>query len=265
MVGCSLMRAIMSFSGGMDSTALLMRLSSEGYNICCLTYEYGQKHSIEISRARSTIKYLADNGIDVEHKIINLESAMGSFESALTDEHKDIPEGHYESNQMIQTVVPNRNAIFSSILYGHAITVSITENTDVIIALGVHSGDHEIYPDCRPGFYDALGHAFDMGNWGSERISFYLPYIHENKSSILKDAIESLKVLNLDFNTVFKNTITSYNPDAEGRSSGKSGSDIERILAFHSIGRKDPIEYVDDWELVLGNALRVEKDHEGIK
>ena len=59
----------------------------------------------------------------------------------------------------------------------------------------------------------------------------------------------------------FSNTITSYNPDSSGKSSGKSGADVERILAFHSIGRKDPIEYVDDWEVVLNDALRIQKKY----
>jgi len=103
--------------------------------------------------------------------------------------------------------------------------------------------------------------AFEVGNWGSERVSFLLPYLNENKESILVDAMKSLDRLNLDFDAVFTNTITSYDPDNEGKSSGKTGSDIERILAFHSIGRMDPIEYVDEWETVLQNALNVEIEH----
>jgi len=251
----------MALSGGMDSTSLLMRLLSEGYEVCCLSFEYGQRHRVEIERAKSNISYLAENGISVDHRIINLESAMENFSSSLTDFSEPVPEGHYESSQMKMTVVPNRNAIFSSILYGHAISISITYDCDVVVALGVHSGDHEIYPDCRPEFYEALRMAFEVGNWGSERVSFLLPYLNENKESILVDAMKSLDRLNLDFDAVFTNTITSYDPDNEGKSSGKTGSDIERILAFHSIGRMDPIEYVDEWETVLQNALNVEIEH----
>ena len=72
----------------------------------------------------------------------------------------------------------------------------------------------------------------------------------------------SCGMLGLDFDVVLKNTITSYNPDVNGRSSGQSGSDIERILAFHAIGRKDPIEYQDSWDNVLKNALLVESIHQ---
>ncbi len=249
------MRAVMCFSGGMDSTALLLRLLADGFTVSCLSYDYGQKHSIEIERARSNISYLRKSGIDVEHNVVDLKSAMGAFHSALITEGLDVPEGHYESEQMKQTVVPNRNAIFSSILYGHALSVASREESAVSIALGVHSGDHEIYPDCRPEFYKALETAFRVGNWESDLVSFYLPYVDGDKSSILIDALDSVDALGLDFDIVFANTITSYNPDPIGRSSGRSGSDVERILAFHSIGRKDPVEYFDDWEKVLENAI----------
>jgi len=258
--GCSLMRAVMALSGGMDSTGLLMRLLADGYNVSCLSYNYGQKHSIELERAKANIAYLASKGIEVEHRIADLSSAMGIFHSALTTDGYEVPEGHYEEEQMKQTVVPNRNAIFASILYGYALSIALREETDVIIALGVHSGDHAIYPDCRPEFYDAIAHAFEVGNWDSEKVTFHLPYIEGDKESILRDAEDALKTLNLDFDTVFANTNTSYNPDSLGRSSGRSGADVERILAFHAIGRKDPVAYVDSWESVLTNALQVEQE-----
>ena len=65
--------------------------------------------------------------------------------------------GYREEEQMKATVVPNRNAIFSSILYGYGLSIATQEDTDVSIALGIHSGDHAIYPDCRPEFYQSLG------------------------------------------------------------------------------------------------------------
>ncbi|HJM13726.1 MAG TPA: 7-cyano-7-deazaguanine synthase [Candidatus Thalassarchaeaceae archaeon] len=256
------MRALMSLSGGMDSTALLMRLLADGYDVTCLTYDYGQKHSIEIERAKANIDYLLDNGIHVGHNVIDLNSAMGSLNSALTTDGIEIPLGHYESEQMKQTVVPNRNAIFSSIMYGHALSISDSEQTDIVIALGVHSGDHEIYPDCRPEFYESLERTFSIGNWGSHRVSFHLPYICGDKSTILEDANASISALGLDFDTVFRNTNTSYNPDANGRSSGKSGADVERILAFHSIGRMDPVEYIGGWDSALASAQLAQREHE---
>ena len=195
------------------------------------------------------------------HEIVDLQGAMSIFNSSLLNDESDVPEGHYEEEQMKSTVVPNRNAIFSSILYGYALSIAVKNNANVKIALGVHSGDHAIYPDCRPQFYNALEHAFQIGNWDSEKVSFELPYIDGDKKSILLDALKSCEALEIDFDTIFSNTNTSYNPDSEGRSSGKSGADIERILAFKAIGRVDPVEYIDSWEVVLSNAVEVEMRH----
>ena len=258
MDGGAIIRAVMALSGGMDSTALLVHLLAEGYNVRCISYNYGQKHAIELDRACENIAYLRSEGHYVEHEIADLTSAMGLFHSALTTDDYEVPEGHYEEDKMKQTVVPNRNAIFASILYGYALSTSVEEDSDVVVALGVHSGDHEIYPDCRPEFYEALEKALKIGNWGSDRVSFHLPYIEGDKESILRDAEISLMKLNLDFDIIFRNTITSYNPDNEGRSSGRSGSDIERILAFHAIGKKDPLDYIGGWEVVLKHALGVQ-------
>lgn len=250
----------MSLSGGMDSTSVLIRLINEGYKIDCLSFNYGQKHVIEIEKAIENIAYLSRKGYQIKHQIIDLTSAMSIFHSSLTDEEIIVPEGHYEETQMKSTVVPNRNAIFSSIIYGYALSIVAKEDINVKIALGVHSGDHAIYPDCRPEFYQSLETSFRLGNWDSERVDFYLPYINGDKVTILNDAMKSCQELGIDFDTIFSNTITSYNPDNEGRSSGKSGSDIERILAFHKIGRRDPIEYIEPWEKVLQNAITTEND-----
>jgi len=252
---------IMALSGGMDSTCLLMHYLARNYRAVCISYNYGQKHSIELERAKATVELCTENKFNVQHHIVDLSPAMSLFESALTSSEQAVPLGHYEEDQMKQTVVPNRNAIFSSILYGLALSESKRADENVVLALGVHSGDHAIYPDCRPEFYQALQSAFEIGNWESERVDFDLPYLHGNKTSILEDAMKSCSMIGLDFDTVLGNTITSYNPDHEGKSSGQSGSDIERILAFHEIGRIDPIEYQDTWEEVLKNALKVEAEH----
>ena len=250
----------MSLSGGMDSTSVLIRLINEGYKIDCLSFNYGQKHVIEVEKAIENIAYLSRKGYQIKHQIIDLTSAMSIFHSSLTNEEIIVPEGHYEETQMKSTVVPNRNAIFSSIIYGYALSIVAKEDINVKIALGVHSGDHAIYPDCRPEFYQSLETSFRLGNWDSERVDFYLPYINGDKVTILNDAMKSCQDLGIDFDTIFSNTITSYNPDNEGRSSGKSGSDIERILAFNKVGRRDPIEYIEPWEKVLQNAITTEND-----
>ena len=243
--------AVMALSGGMDSSSLLLHLIHQKFNVTCLSFDYGQKHRIELERAKSLVQYLKEQGHQVNHQIVDLKSAFALFESDLLESGGQVPEGHYEEESMKATVVPNRNAIFSSLLYGAALSLSEKSGNKSAVALGVHSGDHAIYPDCRPEFYNALGHAFAIGNWGSEAVHFYLPYVDLDKAGILKDAEIAINALGLDFSEVFSRTITSYSPDAEGRSSGRTGSDVERILAFYSIGRIDPIEYVDSWDVVL--------------
>jgi 7-cyano-7-deazaguanine synthase len=254
-------RTVMALSGGMDSTSLLLNALAAGKKVSCISYNYGQKHSVELTRASNNIAYLQDKGLSIEHHIVDLTSAMTLFESSLINEGTTVPEGHYEEDQMKSTVVPNRNAIFASILYGYALSVAKRENTNVEIALGVHSGDHAIYPDCRPEFYQTLEHAFAVGNWDSHTVSFHLPYIDGDKVTILKDALASCDKTGLNFDRVFENTITSYNPDKDGRSSGRSGSDVERILAFNALDLVDPIEYTEPWETVLAAALETERKH----
>ena len=249
------MRTVMAFSGGMDSTALLIHLLAKGHQVSCISYDYGQKHIVELERAQENIAYLSKNGQVVEHTILDLSGVMRLFHSALTSPEIEIPAGHYEEEQMKATVVPNRNAIFSSILYGYGLSIALKEECEVNIALGVHSGDHAIYPDCRPEFYTSLGESFALGNWDSDKVSFHLPYIDADKEGILRDALSTCEQLGLDFNTIFANTNTSYNPDSAGRSGGTSGADVERILASYAIGKADPVEYVEPWGTVLQNAL----------
>ena len=254
---------VLALSGGMDSTCLLMHYLANGYQATCISYVYGQKHAIEIEKAKATIELCRKNQHIINHHIVDLSPAMKLFDSALTSDNQEIPTGHYEEEQMKLTVVPNRNAIFASILYGFALSKAKQSEENVVLALGVHSGDHAIYPDCRPEFYQSLHEAFKIGNWDHELVKFDLPFIHGDKETILRDALKSTAKLGFNFDAVLANTITSYNPDSDGRSSGTSGSDIERILAFHAIGRKDPIEYVQPWENILSNALTIENQFKG--
>ena len=254
---------VLALSGGMDSTCLLMHYLSLGYKATCISYIYGQKHSVEIEKAIATVQLCRTKEYDVNHHIVDLSPAMKLFDSALTSDDQEIPTGHYEEEQMKLTVVPNRNAIFASILYGFALSKAKESGDEIKLALGVHSGDHSIYPDCRPEFYESLHAAFKLGNWDHELVGFDLPFLNGDKESILLDALKSTAALGLEFDEILSNTITSYNPDENGRSSGTSGSDIERILAFHAIGRKDPIPYIKPWDTILSNALAIEKEHKG--
>lgn len=244
----------------MDSTSLLMRLLREQRTVHAISFDYGQKHRLELERLQANLKYLDANGHKVHWCLIDVSSLKNILHSALTDNDWDVPEGHYEQDNMKETVVPNRNAIFASIAYAQALSLATKHQCNVDFCLGVHSGDHAIYPDCRPEFYDAIFHAFSIGNWESERVSMYLPYLNFDKHQILQDAEKAISHLQLDFHTIFRNTCTSYAPDDSGKSHGLTGSDVERILAFHKLGKPDPIEYRLPWEQVVAEALKLEKE-----
>jgi len=254
-------RAVVCLSGGMDSTSLLLRLLRENRPVFGLSFDYGQKHRLELQRLQLNLDYLREHDLIVDLHTLDLSRLGTLFHSALTDQDWQVPTGYYEHETMRQTVVPNRNAIFTSIAYGFALSIAVRDDADVDLCLGVHSGDHSIYPDCRPEFYEAIFRAFSIGNWDSERVHLYLPYLQGDKLSILQDASQSIQELGLDFDTIFRNTCTSYQPDSEGRSHGLTGSDVERILAFHRFGRPDPVGYVEPWESVVQQALLMERRH----
>ena len=160
---------------------------------------------------------------------------------------------------MKDTVVPNRNKIFSSIIQAVALSIANKKNCPVEIAMGIHAGDHAIYPDCRQEFRDADYKAFAEGNWEAQRVSSYTPYLDGDKFDILKDGEKCCEKLGVDFNEVYKRTNTSYKPDAQGRSDYKSASSVERIEAFIKLGRPDPVAYADetgpvDWETAKQHA-----------
>jgi len=250
--------AVISLSGGMDSTCLLARLLLAGYEVYGLAFDYGQKHKIELERLQKNVEYLKSVGLPLkEFNVINISQLGELFESSLTNKDIDVPLGHYEEENMKSTVVPNRNAIFTSIIYGYALSIAKRTENIVEITLGVHSGDHAIYPDCRPAFYEAIEEAFDLGNYDSKFVQFTLPYINSNKTEILKECYALCIDSKINFYELLRNTNTSYNPDEFGRASGLSGSDIERIEAFINNGLADPVEYVRGWDWTVRNAQKI--------
>ena len=262
---------VVSLSGGMDSSTLLLKALNEYETVTALSFDYGQKHRVELERAQSLINYLSENGHKVTYKQIQLNGLVDLLDSALVTGGADVPEGHYTEDNMKATVVPNRNKIFASITQAVALSVAnrTEENTD--IALGIHAGDHSIYPDCRQEFRDADDEAFRLGNWEAERVHYWTPYLLGDKFTILQDGEVLCKELGLDFDEVYKRTMTSYKPihwDSDtktvitdpsilGRyskaektskwySDYKSASSVERVEAFIKLGRPDPAEYADE-------------------
>ena len=254
-------QAVLSLSGGMDSSTVLLHLLAKGYKVTALSFDYGQKHSVELERAAELIQYLKENGHLVRYQRITLKGLVELLNSNLVEGGDDVPEGHYEEENMKDTVVPNRNKMFSSIIQAVALSIAEEKNCPVEIAMGIHAGDHAIYPDCRQEFRDADYKAFTEGNWGADKVTYYTPYLKGDKFDILKDGEICCEKLGLDFDEVYKRTNTSYKPDAEGKSDYKSASSVERIEAFLKLGRKDPVEYIDGWNIAKKHVKELLLSH----
>jgi len=255
-------QAVLSLSGGMDSSTLLLHLLSNGYKVTALSFDYGQKHRVELERAQQLVNYLKANDIHINYQVIRLDGLTGLLNSALVSGGDEVPEGHYAEENIKATVVPNRNKIFSSLVQSVALSIANETESDVFISLGIHSGDHAIYPDCRQEFRDADMEAFQIGNWDSERVSYYTPYLEGDKFTILQDGLAACDTLGLDFDEVYVRTNTSYKPYPSGNSDYKSASSVERIEAFIALGRPDPVQYEDetgpvDWMVAKTHAENV--------
>jgi len=237
---------VVSLSGGMDSSTLLLRCLSEYDNVTAISFDYGQKHRVELERAQQLVDYLADKGQKVTYQVIKLDGLVNLLNSNLVQGGEDVPEGHYEEDNMKATVVPNRNKIFASITQAVALSAANANGNDTDIALGIHAGDHAIYPDCRQEFRDADDAAFRMGNWEAEKVGYFTPYLDTDKLGILQDGQKLTKELELDFNQVYARTNTSYKPYPSGNSDYKSASSVERIEAFIALGVDDPVQYEDE-------------------
>lgn len=242
-------KAVISLSGGLDSTCLLLELLSQGYEVRAYGFDYGQKHSIELEKVKKNIKFLQDLGYKVTHQIINLRDCFSDSASSLHQGGEAIPEGDYRDETMKSTVVENRNVIFSAIIYGKALGWANKTQDNVLISLGIHGGDHAIYPDCRPESQEMAKELFRISNWGSERVDYEAPFVNISKSEVLKRGLEAMSKLGFsekDRDYVLGNTHSCYNPDSEGRSCGKCGTCVERLEAFEQNDLKDPAEYVSE-------------------
>lgn len=217
------MKAIVSLSGGMDSSAVLAAALREGRSVECVSFFYGSKHNEHESRAASAVAAF----YKVPLTSMDLSGFMAGFDSALLrSSGENIPEGHHEDPKMKNTVVPGRNIIFVSILAGLAWSWGAEE-----VWLGVHSGDRLIYPDCRPEFVTAMDKALCLGT--DKRVRLCTPYLVSDKATILRDG--------LGMGVPYALTRTCYT--ARQVACGRCGACRERLEAFELCGVKDPIDY----------------------
>lgn len=217
------MRSAIVLSGGMDSTVALYQAVANGTATIAVSVEYGQRHNVEIRFAR----YHADR-LAVPFVYVDLHQLGAELRgSALTDRTVPVPEGHYESDIMRDTVVPNRNMV----LLSTATAIAIAHGCDTVI-YGPHKGDHAVYPDCRVEFIDAMRSAMSL--CGYQPISLDVPFIDKTKADIVR--------VGTDLAVDFAKTWSCYKGGS--MHCGRCGTCVERREAFDIAGINDPTEYL---------------------
>ena len=219
------MKALVLFSGGLDSTVLAAQLLADGAETRLLSIDYGQRHAKELQQAEK----IAD-ALGLPHRILRLPDLgplLGG--SSLTDDQVELPEGHYAEESMKATVVPNRNMILLALAGGHALSIGFDT-----IAYAAHAGDHTIYPDCRPEFADAMENALGLADW--QNLNLHRPFVNFSKEELVRKGNELGAPLEL--------TWSCY--AGREKHCGKCGTCVERKEAFALAKIEDPTEYEDD-------------------
>lgn len=218
-------KAVVVLSGGMDSATALYKAREDGYEIYAITFDYGQRHIKEIESA----KKLAES-IGASHEIVDLTSITKLINNSSLTGDIEVPEGHYAEENMKATVVPNRNMIMYSVAIGYAVNLKAKA-----IYVGVHAGDHFIYPDCRPRFIEALDIAGYIGNEGfvEEDFRVVAPFLYITKADIVK--------MGNDLRVPWELTWSCYK--GGDNHCGKCGTCVERKEAFKLAGTKDVTIY----------------------
>ncbi|EWH11343.1 regulator protein [Catenovulum agarivorans DS-2] len=214
-------KVVVIYSGGMDSFTVLNLAIQQGFDVYALSFNYGQRHIKELEFAKSVC-----NKLNVPHKIVDI-SAINQLlaGSSLTDDI-EIPEGHYEEENMKSTVVPNRNMILLSLAVGYAVSIKANK-----VFYGAHAGDHAIYPDCRPEFVEKMKAVCAIADY--QPISIETPFLNDSKIDILAQGLK----MGLDYSQ----TWTCYN--GREHACGKCGACTERLEAFKLNNAVDPLIY----------------------
>jgi 7-cyano-7-deazaguanine synthase len=226
------MKILFILSGGLDSTTALYDLQREHDVVEAVTFDYGQRHGKEITCAVQICEAL-----NLPHRVIDMRNLNELLQgSSLTSPNIATPHGHYEQENMKQTIVPNRNAIFLNIAAGYAISKKIHG-----LGLGVHAGDHFIYPDCRPDFIEAQQKTLSLAN----DVDFHLftPFLNVNKTEIVAKG----HILEVPFDR----TWTCYEGGA--KPCNQCGSCMERIEAFVKNSLADPLYDPVEWQKLVKN------------
>ncbi|MGY5449723.1 7-cyano-7-deazaguanine synthase QueC [Agarivorans sp. MS3-6] len=214
-------KAVVIYSGGMDSFTVLHKTLEQGLQPFALSFNYGQRHIKELDYAKKVC-----NDLSLEHKIVDISSINQLLAGSSLTSDLDIPEGDYQEESMKSTVVPNRNMILLSLAIAYAVSIGAKK-----VFYGAHSGDHAIYPDCRPEFVNKMNDVSLVANY--DPVEVISPYLLQSKIEILQDGLR----MNLDY----AQTWTCYN--GREQACGKCGACQERLEAFQLNGLNDPLSY----------------------
>jgi 7-cyano-7-deazaguanine synthase len=219
-------RAVILLSGGLDSATVLAMARAQGYSCYSMSFDYGQRHRIELQAAQR----VAQQQAVVEHKVVGL-NLNGIGGSALTDSRIAVPEVPGEGIPL--TYVPARNTVFLALALGWA---EVLEARDIFI--GVNAVDYSGYPDCRPQFIAAFEQLANLATRaGVEGQGFHIraPLQHMSKAEIILAGSR----LGVDYGL----TISCYQADTAGRACGRCDSCRFRAAGFAAAGVPDPTPY----------------------
>ena len=220
-------KAVILISGGLDSATVIAQAKSEGYDCYALSFDYSQRHQVELNAAKRLCQQFGAK----EHKVIKLDlSQIGG--SALTDDSIAVPED--ETSGIPVTYVPARNTIFLSVALGWAEVLGADR-----IFVGVNAVDYSGYPDCRPEYIAAFEKVANLATkMGVEdnNIRIVTPLIDLTKAEIIQKGIS----LGVDYSQ----TVSCYQADEQGRACGKCDSCRLRRQGFEDAGISDPTVYI---------------------
>jgi 7-cyano-7-deazaguanine synthase len=211
------------------------------HEVHAISFDYGQRHNVELAYAASECDRLK-----IPHTIIPLAFMRDVSTKSSQTSSTPVPEGFYADSNMRKTVVPNRNMIMLALAAAYAI-----DNDFENIAYGAHAGDHDIYPDCRAPFINAMSQALKLCDWHD--VTLWAPFTAWDKRKIYSWGM----VYKLDYTRAW----TCYNGRADGVACGRCGSCVERLHAFHDIGKEDPLPYED--KTFYLDAIAKERDLSG--
>lgn len=219
-------KAVVLVSGGLDSTTALAMARAEGYACYTMSFDYGQRHRVELLAAERTAKAMGS----VQHKVINLDlRSIGG--SALTDSAIDVPE--HETAGIPVTYVPARNTVFLSIALGWAEVLGAED-----IFIGVNAVDFSGYPDCRPDYiaaYEVMANLATRAGAEGGRLRIRTPLIDLSKAEIIQKGL----ALGVDYGL----TVSCYQANDQGEACGKCDSCRLRSAGFVQAGVSDPTVY----------------------